>query len=114
MQACRLRLLPAVCSCLLAISACLGTSQNGNLVRANGRFQDGDYIGAIELSDFILGQGAVTPEIGAQAGLLKGFSLERLGRTSEAIAVYEYIANTYGNSISGAQARGRLAELSAR
>ncbi len=56
----------------------------------------------------------MTPEIGAQAGLLKGFSLERLGRTSEALAIYEYGVKAFGDSTSGAQARGRLAELSKR
>ena len=50
-------------------TACIQTSQNGNLVRANSRYKDHDYEGTIELSDFILGQGPATPEIGAQAGL---------------------------------------------
>lgn len=95
----------------LSLSACCGTSQSGNLVRASGRYQDGNYAGTIELSDFILAQGPVTPEIGAQAGLLKASSLERMGRRSEAIAVYEYVAKTYRDSPTGAQARGRLAEL---
>ena len=107
-------LLIAAFSGAVLLSACCGTSQSGNLVRANGRYQDGNYNGAIELSDFILAQGPVTPEIGAQAGLLKGFSLERLGRTSEAIAVYEYIVQAYGDSTTGAQARGRLKALSNR
>ena len=93
-------------------SACCGTSQSGNLVRANSRYANGNYTGTIELADFILGQGPVTPEIGAQAGLLKAISLERLGRNAEAIAIYRYIAENYRGSISGAQASGRLAELS--
>ena len=110
----RVLLLVVALSGATLLSGCCGTSQSGNLVRANGRYQDGNYDGTIELSDFILAQGPVTPEIGAQAGLLKGFSLERLGRLPEAIAVYEYIVHAYGDSTTGAQARGRLAELSGR
>ena len=101
-----------VCGGALLVSACCGTSQSGNLVRANGRYQDHNYAGTIELADFILAQGPATPEIGAQAGLLKAFSLERLGRTEEAIAVYEHVATNFGDSATGAQARGRLRELS--
>ena len=111
MHSVRLTLLSAALTFAWLASACCGTSQSGNLVRANGRYQDHNYDGAIELADFILAQGPVTPEIGAQAGLLKGFSLERLGRTQEALAVYEFIAENYAESTSGAQARGRLDEL---
>ena len=36
------------------LCSCCGTSHSGNLVRTNGRYQDSNYVGTIELSDFIL------------------------------------------------------------
>ena len=114
MQASRLRLSIVTWACALAVSACCGTAMTGNLLRANGRYQEGNFTGAIELADHVLAQDPESAEVGAQAALLKGLSLERLGRTSEARAVYEHIADRYPQSTTGAQARGRLQELSRR
>ena len=101
----------AIAVAAMILVACLGTSQTGNIARANSRYKGGDYVGTIELADFVLGQGPVNDEIGAQAGLLKASSLDALGRRQEAIAVYRYLVETYSDSVSGAQAAGRLAEL---
>ena len=99
-----------VCS-LFGELACSNVSQNGNLMRANARYREADYSGAIEVVDFVLGSGPVNTEVGAQAGLLKGRSLERLNRIPEAISVYEFVLDNYADSLSGRQAQARLTIL---
>jgi len=96
--------------CLASIS-CAATSQTGNLMRANSNLQSGDAQDALEIADFILGSPPANPEIAAQATLIKGLSLEALGRLHEAACVYEFAADRYSKTPSGAQARGRAKQL---
>ncbi len=48
--------------CVMLVPGCIGTSQNGNLVRANSRYHDQDYAGTIELA------GELLREVDTEAG----------------------------------------------
>jgi hypothetical protein len=97
---------------VVGMTSCATTSQTGNLMRANSNLQSGDAQDALEIANFILGSPPANAEIAAQATLIKGLSLESLGRQHEAACVYQFAAESYPNTPSGAQARGRASQLS--
>lgn len=98
-------------ACITLLGGCATTSQTGNLMRAKNRLDSGDPSGALELANFILGSPPANPEIGAQASLLKGLSLEALGRFIEAACVYRFTYTRYSESVTAAQAEGRYRQL---
>jgi len=91
---------------------CTTTSQTGNLLRAQSNLRRGDAEDALAIANFVLGGPPANAEIGAQASLIKGLSLEALGREQEAACVYQFIQERYSDTPSGAQARGRALHLS--
>lgn len=96
---------------LLGLLSCTGLSQRGNADRANGRLAKQDYQGALSIAEFTISQGDAAPEAKVRAYMIKGLSLEGLGRKGEAMGVYEFIIATYPKSVEAFQAKGRLSEL---
>ena len=80
----------------------------GHLLWAQDSFAEGNYREAIASAENALTLDRATPEIDAEANYLKGRSLEALGETHEALALYRYVAETYPTTVHGYQATGRL------
>ncbi len=98
----------AAIACGLLVVGCATTAASGHIIWAQESFAEGNYREAIANAENALSWGRSIPEIDAEANYLKARSLEALGETHEALALYRYVAERYPTTVHAYQATGRL------
>ena len=93
-----------------SLTAC-AMSQSGALYQAQKSYQEADYETCLTKLSQAEGYGEYSESVSSEVSFYKGLCLERAGRKSEAVAVYQNLIRKYPQSNGAVQAQGRLTSL---
>ena len=92
------------------LTAC-AMSQSGALYQAQKSYQEADYETCLAKLSQAEGYGEYSESVSSEISFYRGLCLERAGRKSEALAVYQNLNRRYPQSNAAAQAQGRITNL---
>jgi tetratricopeptide (TPR) repeat protein len=93
-----------------SLTAC-AMSQSGALYQAQKSYQEADYEMCLTKLSQAEGYGEYSESVSSEISFYRGLCLERAGRKSEAVAVYQNLIRKYPQSNGAAQAQGRIRNL---
>lgn len=93
---------------LITLAGCANLIKAGSINEVHASFQKQDYQNTLTLITRAEHLNELTPELVAELTYLKARSLEELGHSSEAIALYGYLKSQHTNSQYASLANLRL------
>lgn len=97
---------------LVLACSCTGMAQHGAVIGAYKSYDKGDYVTALrKLSNAESYDHELTDAEKAEILYLRGRCLEGMGNYSEALSLYDHLAQKFPDNSYAAQARGRITEL---
>ncbi|MFK7857620.1 MAG: tol-pal system YbgF family protein [Granulosicoccus sp.] len=105
--------IPVALFLLISLAACGNLVKNGGIVEAQNALENSRYQEALEYTEIAESSGNLTPENKAKLHYLRAQAQEGLGRYTDALNNYRYVANQHSDSAYAQPSRRKIRELSA-